>query len=180
MKKLGKFLPKNLRKALSSYLLFITSPKEAFIDLNKKTLEDATQNYLLLLISSSILAGLVSVAVGFASAVYVNIFLHANVQYLRMLNYTLGRGISTTFFFLFAGTFLLFIASMALSIFTRGIKYSDLAKIMMGSAAPALLFAWLQISPIAFVVWACILIIIGVREQKIVGKVKKNSIENRD
>jgi len=180
MKKLRKVLPKSLRNALSFYFEFLVSPKQAFLDINKKTLEDVVHDYLFLLLCFGILAGVSSIVINLAKAIYVNFFLHATVQYFRMLNYTIGRGVTTTFFFIFAGTFLLFVATIIILFFIRGIKYTEICKIAMGSMAPAIFFGWLQISPIVFVVWSTVLIIIGINEQKKNRKIRRDSIENRD
>jgi hypothetical protein len=165
-------------KAILNRIAVLAHPDKEFSRLPKTSLELLVKEYFILLLISGLVAGVFSLLYGIGNAVYLKTFLNVDVQFLRMLNYLLGKFVSIMFFFLFAGTFLFFIVSIILRIFIK-IKYVDMIKIMLLSISPLLLMAWLPWSVIPLIVWSAILFIVGISQQK-TQTIKKNSLKQRD
>ncbi|MFH1174210.1 MAG: hypothetical protein V1725_03700 [archaeon] len=165
--------------AIRNNLAILVNPDKAFAKLHKIRLEAIVRDYVILLLLCGFLAGLFSLLYGLGNAVYLRTLLNVDIQFIRMLNYLLGRLVSMVFFYLFAGTFLFFILSMLLRIFFS-IKYADLLKVLMYGMSPVLLFGWLPFSVIPLFIWALLLFIIGVRVHKHRIPITKNSIHQRD
>ncbi|MCH8067418.1 MAG: YIP1 family protein [Nanoarchaeota archaeon] len=160
-------------------LRILSSPKKEFEDLNKRTFESVVGDYTTLLVTVAILAGLLSLIYSVARAVYFDMFLDISIQYVRMINYSIGRSTSLLFFYLFAGTFLLFFLSMVLRPFLKRMKYTSLLKILFYSLTPLLLFSWFLFNPLPLGIWSLFLLITGIKTYKI-EHIKKNSIKKRD
>ena len=97
-----------------------------------------------------------------------------------MFNYSLGITTALIFFYLFAGTFILFIVSLITGAFVRSVKYVDLLKIFFYALSPLLLFGWIPFLPQAHIIWSLFLFVIGVKVMKKHAKIRKTSIEHRD
>jgi|TARA_Y100000310_G_scaffold345860_1_gene471639 hypothetical protein len=166
-------------KAIKRGLKILSNPKEEFQNLNKRTFESIVGDYMALLVSVAVLAGLASLTYSIFRAVYLDLSLDINIQYLRMINYSAGRATSLIFFYLFAGTFLQFFLSLIIKLFLKKIKYISLLKILLYSLTPFLLFAWLLPNPLPFGIWSIFLLVVGIRTYKH-EHIKKNSIKKRD
>jgi len=157
----------------------LSNPKKEFEDLSNRTFESVIGDYIKLLISVAIVAGLSSLIYAISRAVYLDLSLDIDIQYLRMMNYSFGRSASLFFFYIFAGTFLLFFISIILKPFIKKTKYTSLLKILFYSLTPLLLFSWLFSNPLPLLIWSLFLLIVGIKDHKSV-QIKQNSIDKRD
>ena len=168
-----------LVRAIKRGLTILYNPKKEFENLSKRTFEEVVADYVVLLILVAIVAGIASMVYSVGRAIYLDMSLDISIQYLRMINYSLGRSTSLLFFYLFAGTFLLFFLSMALRVFLRKIKYTSLLKIMLYSLTPMLLFGWILPNQIPWSIWGIFLFVMGVKTYRF-ERVKKDSIKRRE
>ena len=157
----------------------LSNPEKEFSQLGKFTFEQVLGYYMLLLLTVAAAAGSFNFLFSLGKAVYYNLTLSIDIQYMRMINYTIGRSFSIIFLYLFAGTFLLFFIIIALKIFFRKISYTNLLKIIFYSATPLLMLSWLPSSKIATGIWSIILFMCGVRSFKS-DSPKKGSIRQRE
>jgi len=157
----------------------LSSPKEEFESLNSRTFESVVWDYSILLLAASVASGLASLIYALARAFYLDLSLNIAIQYTGMINYSIGRSTSLVFFYLFAGTFLLFFLSMALKPFFRRIRYISLLKIMIYSMTPLLFFSWFLPNPLPLAIWSLFLLAAGIKFHKHL-EVKKDSIQKRD
>ncbi len=155
-------------------------PGKEFRNLNERTFESVLGDYLKLLITAGILSGIFSFLISLVKAAYFDIFMTIDIQYWRMMNYSLGRTTSTIFFYLFAGTFIFFFLSVALFPFFRNMKYVNLLRIMFYSLTPFLLFSWVPILVPSLALWSIFLFIVGVKNYRKEARIKKDSIQQRD
>jgi hypothetical protein len=161
------------------YLALLKNPSREFDLINKRTFEEGVADYMILLVAAGIAAGIASFLYIFLNALYMDIALDVGIEYIRMLNYSIGRSVSILFFYLFSGTFLLFFVSIPLRIITRKISYSLLLRILMYSLSPMLLFGWILPNPLPLLIWSSLLFVIGVNKIK-KTRINKGSIERRD
>lgn len=168
-----------IAEPIKNGLRILSSPKERFEELNGRTLESVVWDYLILLITSAIATGIFSLAYSIIWAIYLDIFVNVDIQYIRMINYSLGRSTSLIFLYLFLGTFLLFFISLIIKPFLRKIKYASLLKILFYSLTPLLLFSWIIPNPIPLGIWGLFLLAVGVKSYKPL-EIKKDSIQKRD
>jgi hypothetical protein len=166
-------------KQIKRGLNILLRPEKEFKEINKHSFEKAVADYMKLLVSVGIVAGLLHLLFSIIKAFYLDLFLKIDIDYWRMINYTFSRSISIILFYIFAGTFLVFLISIILIPFFRKIKYVDLLRLLFYSLIPILLFAWLQFNPIPFAIWSIFLFIIGVRSYKSTI-IKKDSIKKRN
>jgi hypothetical protein len=157
----------------------LSKPKKEFENINKRTFESVLADYMILLVAVAVLAGLSSLIYSIVRVLYLDMTLDISVQYLRMINYSVGRSVSLLFFYLFGGTFLLFFLSTILRFLLRKIKYISLLKILFYSLTPFLLFSWFLPTPLPLGVWSIFLLITGIKTHKN-EHIKKNSIKKRD
>lgn len=170
----GKFVD-----AVKLSFQIVADPKHHFQELEKKTFEKAVGYYVRLLISVGIIAALINLVFWMGRSAYYDVFFTVQIDYLRMLNYTLATSSAVLFFYLYAGTFLLFILSIIINLFVRSHKYAEVLKILFYATTPLILFGWVPPTPIPFVVWSIFLFVVGVKSYKS-SNVKKESIQNRD
>lgn len=168
-----------LRKNIKKGLRILANPEKCFKELPKVTLEEAMGYYVLMLIAAAVAAGLFNFVFYIAKATYFRTFLNVDVNYARLVNYSIGISTSLIFFYAFAGTFLLFIISIALKAIFKRIKYIELVKILLYSSTPLLLFSWIPYSQIAMSVWSIFLFITGSRLYREM-KISKDSTRHRD
>jgi hypothetical protein len=157
----------------------IKEPKKEFSKLSKITFESVIGNFFIMLLCTAVVAGIVAFIVYIARAIYLDMALSADIDYIRMINYSFGRVVSIVFFYIFAGVFILAMVSWLLKIFVK-IRYTELLKIIFYSLSPILLFSWIPLSPYPLFIWTIVLFSIGVSTHKTGKKVKKSSIEQRD
>lgn len=166
-------------KPIKSGIRILLNPEREFKLLNQRSLEPVVWDYAIVLAASAIMAGIFNLIFSIAKAFYFDLLVDIGIQYMRMINYSLGRSTSIIFFYLFAGTFLLFFLSMALRLFFRNMKYISLLKILLYSATPMLLFGWFLANPFPLAVWSIFLIYTGIKNHKYT-KIRKDSIEMRE
>ena len=165
--------------AIKDGLRMLVNPGKEFEELNKKSFEYVVSYYVQLLVASGLLAAITSFVYSLIRAVYLSTFFDVGIQYLRMVNYSVGRSTSLLFFYLFAGTFLLFFVSLVLKPFFRMLRYTSALKILLYSLTPVLLFGWFLPNPLPLGVWSLFLAYVGIKEYK-PAIVKKDSIERRE
>ncbi len=157
----------------------LLNPNKEFKNISKIKFEEAVADYFKLLVSVAIVAGIANFIIALIKAAFLDITLNIDIQYLRMINYSIGRATSLVFFYIFAGTFILFFVSIILRIFIRKVKYVDLFRILFYSLMPLLLFGWLPFNQVPLLIWCSFLLAIALRQHRSV-KVKKGSINQRD
>jgi hypothetical protein len=170
----------NLKRTIKHSIRILYNPEQEFEALNNRTLEEVVEDYIILLLSISVLAGVVSLAYQAIYAAYINLFQGIAINYLRLLNYSAGNSVSLFFFYAFAGTFLLFIISLVVKAFVKGIKYTKLISILLYSVTPLLLFCW--ITPAFFLplsVWCIFLAVSGVKTFRRIEEQKKKLISSK-
>ncbi len=160
-------------------ITILSNPQKAFHELYGRTFEEVFGDYLKLLVGVSIVSAVVNMIFFIGRAVYYDIFRSVDIQYPAMLNYALGRSTSVLFFYLFAGTFVLFLSSILLKPFFKKIKYVHFLCILFYAMTPLLLFGWIPFAPVVFVVWAGFLFFTGITQYKEVS-VKTGSLEQRE
>ena len=89
----------------------LLNPNKEFKILSKRTLEQVIKDYIFLLVSVAIIAAIVNFLFLLLKAVYLDLFVNIEIEYFRMINYSLARSGSLLFFYLFAGSFLMFFVS---------------------------------------------------------------------
>jgi len=156
-----------------------SSPEKIFSEIHKKTFDGALYFYVKMLIFSALAAAVWSFVFSMLKAAYYQAFLNAGVQYLRLMNYSLGKSVSISFLFVFAGTFLLFPIASMFKPFFRDIPYLDYLKIVIYSTAPILLFGWISFSLIPLFIWVLFIFFVGVKSYK-ADFSKKGTIRQRD
>lgn len=156
----------------------LSDPRKEFEEIDNHTLEEIAAYYMVMLVLVAIAAGLVSFLFSIIKTAYFDLTLNLDVNYLRMINYSLGMSTSVTFFYIFAGTFLVFIASVVLKFLFPRIVYTVLLKILLYSLSPLLVFGWIPYSPFALVVWSGFLFISATKSYK-PKAIKKTSISQR-
>ncbi len=157
---------------------FLCDPKEAFLRYEKQVFETSVQEYLLLLITESFLAGLVNFLWAIIKAAYYDIMYEVDIKYNFLINYAVGNAVGLMFFYLFSGIFLLFAASFILNIFLK-MRYVRLLQLMFLSLTPVLLFGWVPFMSFTLLLWSLFLFISGFRQFS-AEKIKKRSIRQRD
>jgi len=168
-----------LIKPIKSGIRILFNPEKEFRLLNKRSLEPVVWDYTIVLAASAVMAGIFNLTFSIAKAFYLDLFVDISIQYPRMINYSIGRSASIIFFYLFAGTFLLFFLSLLLRPLFRNINYTSLLKILIYSAMPVLLFGWFLANPLPLAIWSIFLIYTGVKSHKHT-KIRKDSIEMRE
>jgi len=168
-----------LKGQIKKGIKILLNPEREFKLLNKRSLEPVVLDYAAMLVAAALLAGIFNLAFSILKAFYFDLLVDVNIEYLRMINYSVGRSVSIIFFYIFSGTFLLFFASLLLRLFFRKIKYTSLLKILLYSAAPLLLFGWFLSNPFPLAIWSIFLVYTGIKNHKHI-KIRKNSIEMRE
>jgi hypothetical protein len=166
-------------KKIKKRLLTLMNPEQEFKELKRTTLEQSVSEYLKSLLLLCVLTGAYIFVTDLAKVFYFSIFNKLEVNYLFMLNYLMGKITSTMFFYLFAGTFIVFFISIILRIFLRKIKYMDLLQIIFMSLTPVLLFGWITQALAALFIWSIFLLWLGARTYK-EKRIPKKSIQNRN
>ena len=157
----------------------LKNPEKCFEESGKYTLEHTVAYYTWMLISVSIIAGLFNFIYSGLKAVYFDTFFKVDINYSRLLNYSLQISTSIIVFYIFLGTFVLFIISAIIKLFLPKIKYTNLLKLLLYSTTPLLLFSWIPYFNIPLIIWAVFLFATGLKSYR--GfHVKKDSIEYRE
>lgn len=164
---------------IKRWINILVNPQKEFEKLNNKSFESVIADYMVLLVTAGILAAFASFLYALFRAIYLDIFFDISIQYIRMVNYSIGRSVSLLFLYLFAGTFLLFFASLIIKLFFKKIKYTSLLNILTYSLTPILLFSWFLPNPLPLAIWSLFLIYVGIKNYEYVY-IRKDSIERRE
>ena len=171
---------KRIKAIIIKSFNILLKPEAEFADLHNRTFESVLNDYVILLAISAIVAGLVAFLYSVGYALYLGIFKQVNIEYWNMANYAAGSSVSLLFFYLFAGTFILFIVSIFLRIFVKKMSYVNLFNVIFYSLTPLLLFSWLRIAVVGLFIWCAFLFIEGVIIHNKAMQVKQDSIQQRD
>lgn len=169
-----------LIKAIKQGFRLLSDPENEFKRIKHRTFEQNLSNYLILLLTVGVMTGIVSFLFYLIKAAYLDIFMTIDIQYIRMINYSLGRATSLMFFYLFAGTFFVFIMALILSPFFKKIKFTRVLELIFYSLTPLLLFSWIPILSLSLLIWSIFLLVTGIKMQRFSEKINVNSIEQRD
>ncbi|MEM4259617.1 MAG: hypothetical protein QXG00_00115 [Candidatus Woesearchaeota archaeon] len=167
-----------IKNKIKNSIKILLDPKTEFENLNKKTFESVVNDYVVLVFFLGILTGIFRFLISLIKVFYYNLVLKIDINFWRMINYELGRSVSTTFFYFFIGTFGIFFLSLILNLIFKKIKYIDLLKIIFYSISPLLLFSWMPFNPFFLIIWSIFLFMIGIKSYKN-QKIMKNSIHQR-
>lgn len=170
-----RLVPGSVRRGLA----ILYSPKEAFEKLAHESLEEVSVNYLKMLAISGVAAVAFYIIAQFFSSAYLEALYDVDIYYPNMLNYAVVISSSILAFYLFAGTFLAFFAALAIHIFQRKYKLSEMLKLVMYALTPIVLFGWIPPSPIPFSIWAIFLLAMGMKRYT-PARVAKGSVQERD
>lgn len=170
----------NIKRLIKGAFGVLANPERAFKGLQKRSLEDVLKDYIYLLITVGVVAGVVGFVYFLGKAVYLDIFYVVEIKYLNLINYGVGRLLSIIFFYIFSGTFLLFLVSLVLKLFVRKVKLTVLIKILLYAMMPLLMFSWIPLSAFMLGLWSLFLFVVGVKEYRQAGPTKKDSIQQRD
>ncbi|MFH1408870.1 MAG: hypothetical protein ABIH34_03110 [Nanoarchaeota archaeon] len=168
-----------MKRLIRKGITILANPEMGFQHLQHETLEQAMSDYLKMLLMVGGAAGVMNLLFRVGRALYLDMFLSTDIEYGRMLNYSLSQASALFFFFVFAGTFLFFFLSIILKMFFRKLGYPLFLKLMFFSAAPLLLFGWIPLMPFPLFIWSAFLLVVGARTSTR-HHIKKTSIEQRD
>jgi uncharacterized protein with PQ loop repeat len=169
-----------IRQAVKRAFSIVLRPQPEFAELHNRKFEAVLNDYIIMLAISAFLAAGVSLLFSFGYALFLDFFKNVDVQYIRMLNYSAGSSVSLIFFYLFAGSFLMFILSLILRLFVRKMRYVSLFSVIFYSLTPLLLFSWLRIAIIGLIIWSAFLFIEGTAIHNKSSQISKESIQQRD
>jgi len=154
-----------IKKSISFAFGILRNPENEFKELKKKSIDSVLSDYIVLLLSAGVLGGFANLLFMLIRTFYYDFILNANINYFGILNYSLGISMSILFFFIFAGTALMFILSYIVNIFLKG-KFVDSVKLIMYSAVPLMMFGWIPLIGYGNVVWSFYLLYNGYSELK--------------
>ena len=166
-----------LLKTVKARIALLANPSEGFAGMRGRTLEDMVSEYIKILLLAAVAAAVAGALFMIGQAVYLDVFRGADIFYVRMLNYALGRAGGILLFYVVAGTALLMLVALVLRPFS-GVKYTDVLKVLMYAVSPLLLFGWVPFMAVSLLVWCIFLFVIGVRSMHHGGE--KHGIHRRD
>ncbi|MBN2368270.1 hypothetical protein JXC34_04580 [Candidatus Woesearchaeota archaeon] len=158
----------------------LRNPEKGLDEFNSLSFEGVVSWYVKMLIFLALATGLFTFLFLLVKAVYLDLFLTADIQYWRMINYSMGRTTSLIFFFLFAGTFILFFISILLRSFFRRLRYTKLLGLAFCSLTPVLLFGWIPVSLFPLFIWSLFLFIVGLGRWAGSAHIETGSIKQRN
>ena len=167
-----------IKENIKTGFAILTNPEKEFSKVGKITLENITAYYTVLLLVMSLVASLVNFLFFLLKAIYYNLTINLDVNYWKLINYSIGSSTSIIFLYIFIGTFIFMILSLILNPFFKKLSYANILKIMMYALSPLLLFGWIKFSVFALFIWSICLFVIGIKTSKNT-KIRKNSIEQR-
>ncbi|MBI1935200.1 hypothetical protein HYS31_02060 [Candidatus Woesearchaeota archaeon] len=169
---------KLIRQYIRKGLKILSNPEKEFSSLGKTSLEECVGYYMLMLAAVAVAAGLANLVLSVIKTIYLDIALSLDVNYLRMINYSMGVSTSIIFLYIFIGTFGVFAVSAIAKPFFPKIKFADFLKITLCSLSPFLLFGWVPYGQFSLLVWSLFLFVIGIRSYRH-EHVKRTSIGQR-
>lgn len=168
-----------LSDAIRRGMRVLRQPDEEFSKIPERKFEEDLTDYLWLLIMVGVLAGIAILALWLGRALFYDLIREVNVHYVRALNYALGGMTATTFFYLFAGTFLLFFLSLLLRPFTGSAKYTQELQGLFYALSPILLFGWVLPAIPGLLLWSVVLYAFGLKRLRAMS-IEKGSIKERE
>ncbi|PIY59952.1 hypothetical protein COY95_04335 [Candidatus Woesearchaeota archaeon CG_4_10_14_0_8_um_filter_47_5] len=168
-----------IRDLVKKRIKLLANPEKELNKLRALSLESAVYEYAVLLITLSILSGISVFVTSMLKALYLDLAMDLEIQYWRLVNYTLGRSTAVVFFYLFAGTFILFTVSILFSFLLRKVKYTRLMFILLHSLTPVLLFGWIPLLIPSLLLWSLFIFVRGVTLPEIHAH-DRYSIKQRD
>ncbi len=169
-----------LKMAAKRGFTILSNPHEAYQNLHRRPFDSVMSDYLVLLIAVSIVAGIVNLIYALLRSVYLTLFQTIEVDYLRLLNYALGNSAGILFFYFFAGTFFLFLLTLILNLFCKGLRMTQMFAVLFYAATPLLLFSWIPVAVWPLLVWSIFLFVIGAKRQRFKDRISKRSVRYRD
>ena len=169
-----------MRQLIRKRIRLLSNPERGFSQVPRHTFEEIVGEHVRLLAVMGLLSGLTVFLVNIAKVAYFSMFVGVHVDYLKMLNYSLGTSVSVVFFFLFAGTFLMVFLGAILKIFARRIRFTMLMSVIFYSLTPVLLFGWIPAALLPLFIWSIFLFFSGIAVLKDEGHAARGSIEERD
>jgi len=155
---------KQIKRLIDSNFKIVKAPEKSFSKIEKNQIDFILGDYLKLLLLSSFLAGFSLFLLTFLKSLYFDLFFGANINYLIMLNYSLGISLSMFFLYVFLGTAGLILLSFILKLIFLRIYYVKLLKLLLFSAAPMLLFGWVpKIGP-SMLLWSLVLFFLEIKK----------------
>ena len=169
-----------IKKQIKKAIEIITKPKDEFVNLRDRSLENVLGDYLKLALACGIAASIFDFLISIGKSVFYDIVRNVDIEYFRMMNYASGKSVAIIFLYLFSATFFMFILSIILYPFFRKMKYVEFLKILFYSFSPVLLFSWITPAIPGLVIWAIILFIQGIRNEFSTKVKEKGTIHERD
>jgi hypothetical protein len=169
-----------LRTALKRWYGVLRDPKGAYAGVGARTLEDVVVEYLKLLCLLAILLAIFLGAVSIGRALVYAVFYSVDVQYERLVSYTLAGAAGGAFFAIFAGTFLLFFVSLLARPWYRNVAYVDLIRGILLATAPLLLFGWIAFAMPALLIWSLVLFVNGMPILRAARRAQRGTIRERE
>ena len=158
----------------------LKNPEKEFGIISKVSFEKIVKDYMSLLLISGFLAGVFTVIFDLVKAFYLDVFFSVEIRYMRLLNYSLGKMMGTLLFYIFIGTFVIFLISIILLSIMNKRKYTSILKVIFYSLTPLLLFSWIGLGVLPLLLWTIILFFIGIKYDGALKKINKKSIDQRD
>jgi hypothetical protein len=165
----------SIKSAVKQGISILSNPDREFSLMKERSFEEILEDYIKFLLVAGLLAGVAAIAYQFGRAAYLDVFKSISIDYWRLLNYSVGTAVSAFFLYLFAGTFLMFVISLVLKPFAKGLRYTRLLSVMIYSLSPLLIFNWINESLFpALLVWSLFLLVKGVKigKEELAGNTK--------
>jgi len=152
-----------LKQAVRRGFSLLANSGRELAKLEKRSLESILEDYILLLLASGFLAGLMSLIVLILTAIYYRLTAQISVNYLHLLNFGLTVAAGTFFLYLFIGTFFVGLLALLLRPFLR-LRLVMMVKLLCVALTPVLLFGWVaQRAVLVLLFWSLFLLILGRR-----------------
>ena len=142
---------------------FLAAPRELYREVTTLNFERQVHEYLVLLCLGGFFGALVIALAHMGKGLYVSLIHSVTIQYWPLINYAGGNGSAVFFFYLFSGTFLLFIGTLIVRPFAGKIRYVHLMNIFFLALTPLILFAWIIPAIPGLLIWSGMLLIIGIK-----------------
>ncbi len=168
------------RHALVSGFEALREPRQAQLRALEEPIEDALGNHMRRVLTAGVAAGLFSLIFSVAQALYLQQIKHVDIAFGRLLNYYSGIAFGTFLFYVFAGTFLLFLLSVVIRLFVRQVPFWTLIKLLCIAMVPVLLFGWIGRGvALALLVWSAFLLVSGILTVRSASSAKRTPSKKR-
>ncbi len=153
-----------LKEPIKEAIDVMSFPGKSFGKASKVSFEKSLGNHMLRVLIAGFSGLGFNLLFGLIRALYFQIFFSADVNYWNVVNYSLGMGISIFFFFVFAGSFILFAVALLLRPFNRKLKFIEHIKIVIMSSSPVVLLGWIPALAPSAGIWSLLLFFIGKKD----------------